>query len=177
MGPCRRVGLVIALGVALAFGGLGEEIDEYQVKAVFLCNFAKFVEWPAQTFKTADDPIVICVIGRNPFGKALETAASRSRAQGRKITVAEIAEVRPGCMCQILFVATIERKPLRSLLERIGESGILTVGESEGFTANGGVVNFKLVDSQVRFEINPDAARRENLRISSKLLTLAEIRK
>jgi hypothetical protein len=177
MSLLRQTRWAITLGILLSFEAPGEEIGEFQVKAVFLCNFAKFVEWPPQTFKTPDDPIAVCVLGRNPFGKMLEAAASRSEAQGRKFQVREVSEVPSGSNCQILFVVTTDRKQIRSLVESIKDTGILTVGQAQGFTSDGGVINFKLVDNQVRFDINPDAAKRENLRISSRLLNLAEIKK
>jgi hypothetical protein len=94
---------------------------------------------------------------------------------GRPFVVRQIAEIPPACECHILFVHASERKRFRSLAGKIRGSGILTVGETQGFTADGGVINFKLEDGKVRFEIDVDAAGRERLRISSKLLSLAKI--
>jgi uncharacterized protein DUF4154 len=174
MAIARQIGCAAAL---LAVGLIGDDSSEYQVKAAFLCNFAKFVEWPPQTFKTADDPVVICVLGTNPFGNALQTTASHSEAEGRKFEIRNISEVRPGSRCQVVFVCAAERKHLKSFAESIRGSAILTVSESPGSISDGGIINFKLVEGRVRFEINPDAAKRANLRINSRLLSLAEIKK
>ena len=153
--------------------GLPGQINEYQVKAFFLYNFARYVEWPSQSFKAASDPIVICILGQNPFGSALEQAIAGKVVEGRPFVVRQISDVEPGGNCRILFVNSSERKRFRSMAGILKGIGVLTVGEVQGFTADGGVINFKLQDGKVRFEINADAAEREHLHISSKLLSLA----
>ena len=165
------VTLVLAMSAAVARG----QVEEYQVKAAFLYNFAKFVEWPAQNFKNPTDPIVICVLGRNPFGNALEEATSGKVVEGRGFAVREIAEAVPGCNCQMIFVSASERKRAASILEKLKSTGILTVGEMPGFAAEGAVINLRLESGKVRFEINLDAAAQEHLKLSSKLLALSEI--
>jgi hypothetical protein len=149
--------------------------DEYQVKAAFLYNFAKFVEWPAQSFKTANDPIVICVLGKDPFGNVLDEPMKGTEADGRQIVVRRTSDVRQASACNILFISSSERKRLTSVLAAARACGILTVSDMEDFAAQGGVINLKLENGRVRFEINPDAAERSGLRISSKLLSLAQI--
>ncbi len=162
--------------VGLGFGlVLLAQFDEYHVKAAFLYNFAKFVEWPPATFKTRQDPIVICVLGASPFQKILEEAVNGKTVEGRKFAVHQIEDLEPKCDCQILFVPSSGRKRYRSMAGGLRGSGILTVGETPGFTEEGGVINFKLEGDRLRFEINVEAAERERLRISSKLLGLAEI--
>ena len=153
----------------------GSVADEYQVKAAFLFNFAKFVEWPADTFKAGDDPITICVWGQDPFGGALEEVVRNKTVAGRPFVVHPISNTPQAAKCQIVFVTSSERKRVRSILDDLKGRGILTVGEAEDFTANGGVINFKLKDARVRIEIDTGAAERAKLRISSKLLSLAEI--
>jgi hypothetical protein len=153
------------------------QINEYQVKAFFLYNFARYVEWPSQSFKAVNDPIVICILGQNPFGSALDQAITGKVVEGRPFVVRRISDIQPGSNCHILFVNSSERKRFRSMAESLKGSGVLTVGETPGFTADGGVINFKLEDGKVRFEIDVDAAGRENLHISSKLLSLAQIAK
>jgi len=155
----------------------GSVADEYQVKAAFLFNFAKFVEWPADTFKAADDPITICVWGQDPFGGALEDVVRNKTVAGRPFVVRPVSNTAQATKCQIVFVTSSERKRVRSILDELKGRGILTVGEAEDFTSNGGVINFKLKDARVRIEIDTGAAERAKLRISSKLLSLAEIRK
>jgi len=152
-----------------------QEIEEYQVKAAFLYNFAKFVEWPAQVFKTSQDPIVVCVLGQNPFGNALEEAIRGKSVEGRGFAFRQVADAEEASVCQILFVSSSEGKHFRALYPSLKQAGILTVGETQGFAANGGMINFKLDGGHVRFEINVGAAEHAQLQISSKLLSLAQI--
>ena len=149
--------------------------NEYQVKAAFLYNFAKFVDWPAQSFKSPEEPITICVQGQNPFGSMLEEMVNGKTLQGRGFLVRNIFDVQQAGGCHILFVSASERKHVASILAAIRTPGVLTVGESEGFAAEGGVINFKLEDGKVRFEINLEAAARKGLQIRSNLLSLAQI--
>jgi hypothetical protein len=169
-----RLKFAIALGITLA-AGLQAQVNEYQVKAFFLYNFARYVEWPSQSFKAANDPIVICILGQNPFGNALEQATTGKAIEGRPFVIREVENVQPPFNCHILFVNSSERKRFRTIAATLKGSEILTVGETPGFTADGGVINFKLEDGKVRFEINVDAAGQERLHISSKLLSLAQI--
>jgi hypothetical protein len=170
-----RSGLRLLWGFYLAFVASAQTIDEYQVKAAFLYNFAKFVEWPAQTFKTEKDPMRICVLGQNPFGGALVDAVGGKTVLGRPFVVADISEPSQAAECQMLFVSSSAGKRLRSIFGELRATGILTVGENQGFAAQGGIVNFKLEDGRVRLEINIEAAERARLRISSKVLNLAQI--
>jgi hypothetical protein len=177
----RRSGLVcrfsctLLLEVLLIPGARGQAVDEYQVKAAFLYNFAKFVKWPPQSFQTLADPIVICILGPNPFGGALEEAVQGKVVEGRKLLVLQISDGKQAASCQILFISSSERKRSRSILADLKSIGILTVGETEGFAGYGGVVNFRLDGNRVRLEVNIDAAEQQKLRISSKLLSLAQI--
>ncbi len=171
----QRLGHRLVLGLSLAFIASAQTIDEYQVKAAFLYNFAKFVEWPPLTFKTDKDPIRICVLGQNPFGGLLDEAVGGKKVLGRPFVVTEIQDSSPVPDCQILFVATSERKRLRSIFAELRTVGILTVGETDGFATQGGIVNFKLTDGHVRLEINVEAAGLAKLRINSRVLSLAQI--
>jgi hypothetical protein len=166
---------VMLLGMSLSGPTRGQEIEEYQVKAAFLYNFAKFVEWPAQAFKKPNAPIVICVLGRNPFGSALEDVIRGKSVEGRAFTLRPVEDGEEASACQILFVVSSEGKRFRSLWGNPKPAGILTVGEVQGFASGGGVINFKLEGGRVRFEINLQAAEQAQLHISAKLLSLAEI--
>jgi hypothetical protein len=171
-----RLKFAIVLGATYILGLRGQ-IGEYQVKAFFLYNFARYVEWPSESFKTANDPIVICILGQNPFGGALEQAVAGKVLGTRSFAVRQISDTPPGSSCHILFVNSSERRRFRSMAGRLKGSAVLSVGETPGFTADGGVINFKLENGKVRFEIDLEAAGREHLRISSKLLSLAQIAK
>jgi hypothetical protein len=152
-------------------------VGEYQVKAAFLFNFAKFVGWPPQAFKSPDEPMGICVFGPNPFGSTLEEMVRGKLLGKRGFVVYRVSEPQRARTCHILFLNEPEGNRSRSLLDQLAGASILTVGEAEGFLANGGVVNFKLDDARVRIEISTEAADRAQLHISSKLLSLAHTRK
>jgi hypothetical protein len=165
----------IVLGILLSAGANAQEANEYQVKAAFLYNFAKFVEWPPQAFKGPADPIVIGVLGKNPFGDSLAGAVAGKTWGARGFQVREIATAQQAAGCQIVFISSSERKRLAALLSGIGNAAVLTVGETDNFTAAGGIVNFKIEAGSVRLQINVEAARKQQLHISAKLLSLAEI--
>ena len=169
---------VTLLALAAVFGNLhaaAPVADEYPVKAAFLFNFAKFVEWPADAFKGPEDPFAICVLGQNPFGSALEDVVRNKTVANRAFVVRDVSNAQQASKCHIVFVSASERKRFRSHLDELKGHPILTVGEAEDFTEYGGIINFKLKDARVRIEIDADAAERARLRISSKLLSLAEI--
>ncbi len=169
MRPFVTLGLVV--GLAMAANADDPHVDEYQLKAVFLFNFAKFIEWPQQSFKSANDPVSICLLGKNPFGRSLDDAVNGKSVGGRTFVIRQISDFSQANGCHIVFVTSAQRKrgcetPL---------PGVLTVGETEGFAAAGGVIGFKLDAGKVKLEINVDAAEQRKLRISSKLLSLAQI--
>jgi hypothetical protein len=170
-----RHSCAIALGILLSAGARAQEANEYRVKAAFLYNFAKFVDWPPQAFKNPSDPIVIGVIGKNPFGAALTEEVAGKMLGGRAFQVREVTNAQQAAGCQIIFVSSSERKRLGPLFIMIGSPAVLTVGETENFAAEGGIINFKLDSGSVRFQINMEAARKQQIRISAKLLSLAEI--
>ncbi len=149
--------------------------DEYQVKAAFLYNFAKFVEWPAGTFANPNDPIGICIAGANPFGATLDTMVQGKKIGERAFAVRRIADIQQSKGCQILFIGGAEWKRVRPLLEALKGAAILTVGETDDFTAAGGMIAFQLAGPRVRIQIDIEPAESSHLKISSKLLSLAEI--
>ncbi len=148
---------------------------EYQIKAAFLYNFAKFVEWPATALRGQGAPIIVAVLGEDPFGADLEQILDGKTAGGRQLVIRRFKGVRDLGLCHILFVSSSERERLREILRALQNSTVLTVGETEGFAGLGGIINFILEENRVRFEINIDAADRARLKISSKLLKLARI--
>jgi hypothetical protein len=166
---------IIALGVLFSAGARAQVTDQYRVKAAFLYNFAKFVEWPPQSFQAPSVPFVIGVVGKNPFGNALVEAVAGKTLAGQPFQVREVTDPQQAADCQILFVSASERKHLKPLLDAIENCGVLTVGETENFAAEGGIINFKIEGGSIRFQINLAAARKQQLRISAKLLSLAEI--
>jgi hypothetical protein len=167
--------LTFPLGTAFVARAGEGVFDEYQVKAAFLYNFAKFVEWPPGTFANATDPIGICIVGQNPFGSMLEAMVQGKKLGERGFIVRHVADMRNLVNCQILFIGAAEWKHAHGLPEAPHDQGILTVGETDDFTALGGIIGFRLDGARIRIQIAIDSADRAKLHISSKLLSLAEI--
>jgi hypothetical protein len=176
--PLRPRPMLFGVLVALLSVGVylqAQSVTEYQVKAAFLFNFAKFVDWPADAFSASDAPLQICVLGQDPFGRDLEQLILGKAVNGHRIQVAHIEAFSPAVNCQILFVASTEKRQIRQVLQNLEGASVLTVGDTPGFAAMGGSINFVLDDNRVRFEINLKAAGRAHLKISSRLLTVAKL--
>jgi hypothetical protein len=176
--PGRRIGLLAiwaVLGIVFIAPAHAQTRDEYQVKAAFLYNFALFVQWPAEAFNSPMDPIVTCVLGKDPFGHWLKEAINGRSIDGRALTLRHIAGAAEAASCQILFVGASEPKRVWASLAGIRK--VLTVGECGDASEGGAIVNFVIEDGRVRFEINTDAADLGKVRISSRLLSLARLTK
>lgn len=173
----RMLSLFLLLSAAFQLRAQAPAFDEYQVKAAFLYNFAKFVQWPPGAFASSTDPIGICIVGQNPFGPALENMVRGKMVGDRAFVVRQLADTQQAKGCQILFIGAGEWKRVRALLDVLKGAPVLTVGETDDFTSAGGVIAFQLEGPRVRIQIAPEWAERAKLRISSKLLSLAEIAK
>lgn len=149
------------------------EISEYQVKAAWMLNFARFVEWPAAAFRDTQAPIVVGILGRDPFGKDLEQAFARKVVKGRSFVIRRLTGEADLAGCHVLFIADAERKRTREVLEKVTKLPVLTVGESTEFLEHGGVINFLLKDKSIRFEINLKAAQAAGLKLDANLLKVA----
>ncbi len=147
----------------------------YQVKAVFLFNFAQFVEWPSSAFAETQAPLVIGVLGEDPFGPLLEETINGEKSNGHPLAIAHYQNVEEVKNCHILFVNLPHEKTQASVLSRLKGTNILTVGDKENFTSDGGMVRFTMENKKIHLKINLAAVKAENLAISSKLLRLAEI--
>jgi YfiR/HmsC-like len=148
-----------------------EEPLEYDVKAAFLLNFTKFIEWPAEAFASSAAQISICVLGEDSFGSTLDQIVSGEAVNGRKVTVQRIKRPPPPRTCQILFVSKSEKEVAKTL-SALGP-GVLTVGERDTFIREGGMIAFVIEERRVRFDINQGAAEKAGLKLSSKLLSVA----
>ncbi len=148
---------------------------EHQVQALFLYNFAKFVDWPASSFATVHDAFNICVIGEDPFGAELDVVARNKTISGRQLVIKRIYRTADARSCHIAFISTMDERRARNTLSKFDSASVLTVGAIKGFTNWGGIIEFSLEESKVRFGINLDAAEHAQLRISSKLLSLAKV--
>ena len=153
---------------------------EGQVKAGFLYNFAQFIQWPNQAFIDREMPFTMCVTG-DPYDGVLEKTVERQTLNGRRIAVRRLGAADNLHGCHLLYVGKLEAKRATEFLgaaSRIFAAEglpILTVGDSEDFINIGGMIRFTDAGNRVRFEINPDAAERVSLRLSSNLLRVADI--
>jgi len=176
----RRLVIGVALFCGLLAGtrradcGEAGGFTEYQVKALFLLNFAKYVDWPEEAFAGANTPITIGVVGENHFGDNLKKAVEGKIVNGRAIVVQAVEKDDELCKCHVLFISASEKKRLGEILGKVKTLPVLTVGESEQFTQQGGIINFVKKDGKVRLEIDLNAARQAKLQISSKLLSVAD---
>lgn len=167
--------VISAVVCSLAMGTQAQSAGEYQVKAAFLFNFAKFVEWPAGSFPDASAPLQICVLGRDPFGEELRSITNEKLVNGRKLEVHQVADLQHARSCHILFVASSGKTPVKQIVEALRGTSVLTVGDTKGFAEQGGMINFVLESDRVQFEVSCKAAEQAGLKISSKLLSVAKL--
>jgi hypothetical protein len=157
--------------LATAHAAAPAATPEYQVKAAFLYNFMKFVEWPGDAAGTPGT-ISLGILGRDPFGDALE-AVDGKFAKGRKVVVLHFRSLEEVKGCDLLFICASEKGRLSQILKLANNSRMLTVADQDGFCESGGMINLVFVKNRVGFEVNVAAASRAKLRISSQLLKLA----
>jgi len=146
---------------------------EYQVKAAYLLNFTRYVEWPSNVWQAPAAPLVLCVVGVNPFGVMLDATVRGRKSQGRSIEVRRVTAKADVKGCHLVFIGRAEARRQPDILKEISGPGILTVGEGEPFAEAGGVIAFVIEDQSVRFAVNLDAAEQAKLRMSSHMLALA----
>ncbi len=163
---------------------------ECQIKAAFLYNFVRFVDWPEDKLGDANEPIRIGIIGKNPFGNAFEPIKDK-KLKGRKViieTFKGLSKIKPSKKnvktpqhpeikrirkCHLLFICTSEKEHLADIIELVRRHGVLTIGQMPGFLESGGIINFLEEEKKIRFEINLKVARKSKLKIRAKLLRLA----
>src|SRR5712692_793253 len=168
------------LAVAIAWVLLGASClpaqqstpSEYEVKAAYLYNFGKFVEWPAKV--TADgDFFSICVLGEDPFGPIIDRTIVGESINGKKAVIKRIAKPQDALSCRILFISSSEESRLKEILTVVVKTSVLTVSDIPEFTGRGGMIQFVVEANKVRFEVNLTTAEREGLTLSSQLLKVA----
>jgi hypothetical protein len=161
-------------GIGTSDSYADQKNKEYHIKAAFLLNFAKFMEWPSHAFSDPSTPLTLCILGKDAFDEALKIIEDKI-VKERRLVIKKASCIEDIKESHILFVSTSEKKNLSAILSKINGLPILTVSETKNFCQSGGIVNFVLVKNKVRFEINVDAAKRTGLQISSKLLKLSKI--
>jgi hypothetical protein len=179
--PFLRIWILIGLWLVWMSGGKGlvfadsyDKFQEYQVKAAFLYNFARFVEWPNGAFPDGQSPFVLAVIGKDPFGESLDLLKGKT-VGNREIAIKRIADIDRLGNCHLLFISDSEKDRLKPILRKAESARMLAVSDLKGFCEAGGHIAFYIEDNRIRFEINNDDAQRNGFKISSQLLKLAKI--
>ena len=175
--------IVILLCSSLALGASAQSSDssassEYLIKAGFIYNFAQLVQWPSVAFSQPDSPIVIGILGTDPFGPTIDRVIENKKLDGRNLVVRRLKwgkDLKDLKDCNILFVSSSETQHIDEVVSMVKWLPILTIGETPGFATRGGIINLTLEGNKVRFEVNIEAAKQAKLNISSRLLALARI--
>lgn len=161
--------LIVAAGSGVAEA---QSRSEYQIKAAYLYNFAKFVEWPSASFSGPSDPFRICILGDSPFDQNPESAFSSRKIQNHPVHVIYPDSTAQSRKCHVLFLSPSESGHMKAIVADLRSDAVLTVADTPGFIGAGGMIRFFLEEDSVRFEMNPSSASQAGLKISSKLLVL-----
>ncbi len=146
--------------------------SEYELKAAYLYSFGRFVEWPAGDPRASGD-FIICVLGSDPFGPALDATVSGVTLRGRKVVGRRLSTAAGAADCHILFISASEERQLETIVGSLAQAGVLTVSDIPRFVGRGGMIQFVVSGGRVRFEIDLRPARDANLTLSSELLRVA----
>lgn len=175
----RRTLWILAVALLWAAGVAGSqeqpaapEATEYEVKAAFLFQVTRYTEWPRSAFLDAEAPIVIGIFGHDPFGELLDGMVAGHTSQGRPLVVRRISELEDADDCHVLFISRDQPRPTR-ILDALAGKPVLTVGETDRFLRQGGLIYLGIAEEHLFFEVNLEAARKVGLRLSSRLLSLA----
>ena len=174
-----RAGLVVSTVLLVLFLGQlhsnAQTVSENEVKAAYLYNFAKFVEWPAHKFANSSAPFQFCVMDDESFQEELSRFVQNKTVAGRPVNVVGIKSGGEPSSCHILFVKSPKQAQAREAITMQRATNVLTVGQNKDFVAEGGIINFILENDRIRFEVNHRAAKEAGLRISARLLTVAKL--
>lgn len=169
-----KAGSLLGLALLLNFTAPGllpaSELREYDVKAGFIYQFTRFIEWPENG--EGEEPFVFCVVGKNPFGGVLESF-EKEDVRGRPMVVRHVEKWKNADSCHVMFISGSEKDDVAKIIRENTGKPVLTVSETSDFIEQGGIINFVRKDNKIRFEINQEKAEQANLKISSKLLKLA----
>ncbi len=169
------LGVVLALALTPAADGQQKQrLEEYELKAIFISNFLKYVEWPETAFEDPQSPLVVGIQGDDPFGAALDELVGQLQPIiGRRVITTAYEADQPTDAFHVLFVTESERKETKEMLGGVCGQPLLTVGEQRGFAEDGGVINFVTERNRIRFEVNLRCAQEGGLSLSAQLLKLA----
>lgn len=147
---------------------------EYKIKAVYLYNFLKFTEWTNKDYPDTYETIRITILDEDPFGDAFDPLEGRE-IKGKKLQITRISSIQELETCHLLYVNTLDKDRLKRVFALLGDSSVVTVGETEQFTKLGGIIGFFIEEDAVQFAINLTAADRAGIKFSSQLLKIAKI--
>jgi hypothetical protein len=173
----RQLAAVLIAMAWMMFGVtplIGQQVkaSEYQVKAAYLYNFGRFVEWPPKAAE-ANNAFTVCVLGQDPFGLALNATLADETVHGKSVVAKRIPDLAEAVNCRILFISSSEADRLKQILATLKDASVLTVSDLPNFSQSGGMVQFTMEGSRVRFEVNLAPAERAGLVLSSELLKVA----
>ena len=168
------ISIAILVSTATPLSARTEEplLYEYRIKAAFLYNFAKFIQWPESAFIDPESPVFICILGKDPLTGALQNLTAKT-VRGRRIVISQIENVRSVKECHILFVTKSEKTRAKHTLSKLKGSPVLTVSDMDDFVKADGMIGMVRVENKIRFQINLVSAQDSGLTISSQLLKLA----
>jgi hypothetical protein len=147
--------------------------SEYAVKATYLYNFSRFVQWPADAATTKDNLFPICIFGEDPFGAVLDTILSGESIDGKAVVAKRVSKLQETLDCRVLYISASEDSRLKEVLAEVDKAGVLTVSDIPQFSQRGGMIQFVLAGNKVRFEVNLTNAQTAGLTLSSDLLKVA----
>jgi hypothetical protein len=174
----RMIRLTFLLALMLVMTAMpnrvfAEGVEEYRVKAAFLYNFAKFVDWPQEAFASPRSPVVVCIFGEDPFGGAVEPLLGKAVGE-RQLSVKRSKRLEEIPGCQIVFVSSSEKDRLQAVFQAARSAQSLTVSDIDDFAQLGGMIGMLSSEGKIRFRVNVKAAKASGIQISSKLLKLAD---
>jgi len=164
---------VLLAGISWRAQAQQPKANEFQVKAAYLYNFGRFVEWPDQNVPAKSDAFEICVLGADPFGSTLDATLARETIAGRNVTAKRISKPQEIDSCRILFISSSEQAHLKEVLMALDKASVLTVSDIPRFSERGGMIGFVLDGDRVRFDVNLATAQDARLTLSSELLKVA----
>jgi hypothetical protein len=171
-----RLAILTGMGILVsipAYHTWATRPSEYEVKAAYLFNFGRFVDWPPNVPSRQADDFAICVLGHDPFGRALDTTISGQKINDKPVVARRISDVAEAATCRELFISASENKQLKEVFSNLGKLSVLTVSDIPDFMQQGGMVQFVVADERVRFAINLAATQQAGLSLSSELLKVA----
>ncbi|MFH1741374.1 MAG: YfiR family protein [bacterium] len=170
---CSIIVLLFCFSALAVQRGYGEVSREYAIKAAFLLNFAKYVEWPGDDPKDENAPLVVGILGKDPFGAVIDSLGEKKTVIKRPLVVKRFKNIDAIEPCQILFVSSSNEDDVKGVLLKLKDTPTLMVADFDGFAKDGGHINYRLVENKVRFIFNLKAVKAVGLKVRSEILKVA----